>query len=495
MKKCNAIFIAVCAMLIIASGTIIFSQETINDIIINNRGVKYGETNRLDEAIQEFDKAIDMRDKASSKAYHNKGYALEKKGDLPQAIKNYEEAWKRNPRQVVTGERLGHAYYQTQDYERAIKVGEAVLKIDPQNKQVPPWLADAYKKRGSIKEVEQKPEGKEKPTVFYMYIDAMARMGLYYGTVSHFYGLYYTSPHGFWYVPDDGLIVSVPYTMFMRITPIPLIQIDLTMENPWLGALNPPGLIVQDEKAEMVFNIKNVSFGAGVMVSHYNSGAAFFRRYDLTDVKVGFIIGYKKDKAETKITWYPRMLIMDPRSSTGKSLDVGSLCIDYSYEAFPSIKVNALFYFRDYYVFCHSADWRVFIGTFYRKYGHLASYWGLYDMGLGITFNDLVKHPDGTELFSITFQWLERFYLRDLNNTHPYTLAPNGQGWFGLNIAKFAQGKPFSGFSALSQVLSLRFDENITKNFFMYQKLIAELADQNSEHHEFNLQAGMGIKF
>ena len=40
MKKCNAIIITACAILITASGTIIFSQETINDIIINNRGVK-----------------------------------------------------------------------------------------------------------------------------------------------------------------------------------------------------------------------------------------------------------------------------------------------------------------------------------------------------------------------------------------------------------------------------------------------------------------------
>lgn len=494
MKKSTVFFLALGALVIGAGSAALFSQENINDIM-NNAGVRLGEQNRLDEAIEQFDKAIDFREKAAAKAYHNKGYALEKKGDLKEAIRYYEAAWKWNPKQVPTGERLGYGQYKTENFDRAIEVGEAVMRLDPRNTQVPVWLADAYRRRGDKKKgADTAAPAAEKPRVFYLSIDAMARMGLYYGAKSHYGGLYHTNLHGFRYVPDPGLVTSIPYTIFISITPVPLIQIDLTVENPWLGGVTPPGLVVQTEKAEFLFNIKNFTLGAGAMVNHYDDGVAFYKRYKLTDVKVGFIFGYRKDDIEAKITWYPRMLVMDPRSSTGKTFDVGSLRIDYAYQAFPDIKLYGLFHFRDYYVFCHSFDWRVFYASYYRYSEDIASYWGVYDMGLGLTFNNLARHADGTELFSLSVEWLERFYLRDLNNDAPYTLAPNGQGWFGLNLKKFTKGRPFSGFWALSQVLSLRLDEQLTRNFFMYQKIIAELADQDSEHHEFNLQIGMGFK-
>ncbi|MBN1495852.1 MAG: tetratricopeptide repeat protein [Spirochaetes bacterium] len=493
MRK-TAVCMTVCTALVCAGYALLFSQEMVNDLM-NNQGVRLGEQNRLDEAIELFDRAIDFREKAAAKAYHNKGFALEKKGELKAAIKYYEEAWRRNPKQVPTGERLGYGLYKTEEYDRAIEVGEAVMRLDPRNTQVPIWLADAYRRRGGKKVSPDKGAAAEvKRHVFYMSIDAMARMGLYYGSKSHYGGLYRTNLHGFRYVPDPGLITSVPYTIFMSITPIPLLQIDLTVENPWLGGVTPPGLVVQTEKGEVLFHIKNFTLGAGFMANHYDDGVAFYRRYKLTDYKVGFIIGYRKDDVEAKITWYPRMLIMDPRSSTGKTLDVGSLRIDYSYQAYPDIKIYGMFHFRDYYVFCHSFDWRVFYASYYRYSENIASYWGVYDMGIGLTFSNLARHEDGTELFSLSVEWVERFYLRDLNNDAPYTLAPNGQGWFGLNLKKFTKGKPFSGFWALSQVLSIRFDEQFTRNFFMYQKFIAELADQDAEHHEFNLQLGMGFK-
>jgi tetratricopeptide (TPR) repeat protein len=152
MKKSSPFFLLpVCALIIMASSQALFSDEDAEDRMRHKKAIEYGESDRVDEALKMFDKAVEYRKRAMAIAYHNKGYAFEKKGDLPQAIKNYEEAWKLNPKQILTGERLCYSYYKTEDYERAILVGEAVLKVDPINKQVPPWLEDAYKKRGGKK--------------------------------------------------------------------------------------------------------------------------------------------------------------------------------------------------------------------------------------------------------------------------------------------------------------------------------------------------------
>ncbi len=515
MNTTKTLIAASCVMLIMTGGVAIFPQTDV-DIINNMRGVELGEENRLDEAIKEFDKAIEVRDHASARVYHNKAYSLEQKGDYDGALKNYEEAWKRNPRQIVTGQRLGYVYYTTGDYERAVLMGETVLKIDPDDKEVPRWLPDAYKKRMAkrqeellaeeqrkeeearkkAEEMDQKKlavkKDREKQVIFEMAIDAMLRTGLYYGKRPRSNGLYYTTNRIYRVVTEKGLMVDIPETIFFRFTPIPLIKIEFTAEKPWLGG-GMPNFIEQSEKLEFTFNFKRFVIGTGAWFNHYDSDAAFYRRYKLFDAKVGFIVGYRKKRSEATITWYPRMLIMDPRTSTGKTLDAGSLRIDYSYQIKSFIKIYGLIHARDYYVYCHSIDWRVLFASYYHYSQHIASYWGVYDLGLGINLNDLIYRADDTK-FSVSIEWLQRFYLRDLENDNPYTLAPNGQGWFGLNLKKFTKGSPFSGFHAISQVIGLRLDEQITKNFFMYQKAILELGDQNAQRHEFNLQIGMGFK-
>ena len=73
----------------------------------NRIGVKLGKQKKYNEAIKEFDRAIKKYDRNSAMAYHNRAWAFELKGNTEAAIKNYEEALRRNPVQVVTGEKLG----------------------------------------------------------------------------------------------------------------------------------------------------------------------------------------------------------------------------------------------------------------------------------------------------------------------------------------------------------------------------------------------------
>jgi hypothetical protein len=520
MKTYKPVTTAVMIALVFAAGSRILSQIGKD---INKQGVELGEKKRLDEAIKHFDKVIELRDNEAARVYHNRAYALEMKGRLKDAIRSYEDALKRNPKQIISGQRLGFVYYQTRDYEKAVVTGEAVLELDPENKAVPVWLPDARLKLAEMRRMEslveqskkkegEEPVKKEERRFIYCTIDAMLRTGLFYGRKYHLDNLYYTTPHGYRALSDDGLIVNTPYTIFFNIAPVSFFELTLTVENRFLSALAPSGLTVQSEILESVFHIKNVILGAGIMFNHYNSNAAFDRRHILFDYKVGLILGYKKNDVEMKFTLYPRALIMDPSTSTGKSMDAGMFKIDWIYQLMPHMKLHGMIHAREYYVYNHSNDIFValhFARDFYlyaqpkdlsalyafylTKSAHVSDYWGVYDIGLGITFDNLLDRTDDIQL-SATIEWIERFYLRNLLNKNPYTLAPNGQGWFGLNLGTFTKGKPFPGFQSLSQVISVRLEEQLTRNFFMYQKIILELADQDSEHHEFNLQIGAGFK-
>jgi hypothetical protein len=153
---------------------------------------------------------------------------------------------------------------------------------------------------------------------------------------------------------------------------------------------------------------------------------------------------------------------------------------------------TAMYFARDFYFYTQSSDLTPLLAFYIARSEHVSDYWGVYDIGLGLTIDNIA--PNDIAQLNLSVEYIERFYLRNLMNRNPYTLAPNGQGWFGLNLAKFTRGKPFSGFHALSQVIGVRLEEHLHKNFFLYQKAIFEVADQKSDHHEFNIKIGAGVK-
>ena len=130
---------------------------------MNRRGIEYGKQKRYEQAIKEFDKSLDIYNTKSARTLHNKGWVLEKKGDIDKAIEYYREAAERNPRQVPSHVRLGYLYYKTGKYEDAVNTGEYVLKIDPENNEVKKWLPEAYKMKISNPKKKKKEEKSEVP--------------------------------------------------------------------------------------------------------------------------------------------------------------------------------------------------------------------------------------------------------------------------------------------------------------------------------------------
>lgn len=113
--------------------------------VLNRRGVHLGKQKSYEKAIEEFDKALKIYNLSSAKSLHNRAWVLELKGDTNEAIKNYEEAIKRNPSQLPSYRRLGYLYYKIGEYEKAVSTGEHILKEEPGNPEVLKWFPEAYK--------------------------------------------------------------------------------------------------------------------------------------------------------------------------------------------------------------------------------------------------------------------------------------------------------------------------------------------------------------
>ena len=452
---------------------------------INRYGSQLGEKKQYNEAINEFDRAIEIYDKESAQTYHNRGWAYELKGQTEKAIPSYEEALRRNPYQVISGEKLGYIYYKKSDYDNAIRIGEHVLKYDPDNKEVIKWLPDAYVKRLQIqkeKEEEQKKkeeeakrkkeeqkqrqrERKEKEAVIvYATLDFMLRTG------------YESSTEKYDFVYDSGFIVDIPEKIFCRVTPTLDWQIDLLLENPWLGGMMPAGICVHNETLEASYKIKNFIIGLGIQFNHYESDVNFNRDLRLWDMKVGLLFGYQKDNVEILFRGYPRLLPFDGKASINKTLDTDQFNLFYKY------KVNALVAYyvninwRDYYIMDHS--------------NNLSNWWGIYEFGIGIKLGEIIKTNNKRD-FSFSVEFIERLYYRDLNNNKPYD-ALNGQGWFGLNSGKWLEGEPISGFWTHGHMFGFKVEEEIIKYLFLYQGIYVEMTDTSQGHYEINFLIGVG---
>ncbi len=93
-----------------------------------------------DEAIVEFDEAVRL-DPKYAQAYIDRGLAYSRKGDPDRAIADYNEALRLDPKLALAYAGRGHAYARKGDLVRAFADCEEALRLDPK-------LALAYNSRG-----------------------------------------------------------------------------------------------------------------------------------------------------------------------------------------------------------------------------------------------------------------------------------------------------------------------------------------------------------
>jgi len=457
---------------------------------LTRKGVELSEQKKFDEAAKQFDRAIEIQDRASAKTYHNKGWVRELKGDFPGALKNYEEAIRRNPKQLPSYERAGYLYYKTADYDKAVAAGEHVMKADPNNAEVIKWLPDAYRmkllkqqeellakqreeerkkkeeeerRRAAEKKDEKKKEEKEPARILYATWDFTLRSA------------YYFDGGDFKYVTTSGIPVSLPHMLYVSVMPTPSWEFDLLAGTPHLGALMPE-VTAATERFQVLYHMDKWYLGVGVLGSHYKNDFNYGKELSLNDIKVGAVLGFRDEKSTTKITAYPRYLPQDTSHSSGRTLDVGFFEFSYRYDVDKSLAYYSRISAADYYFFDHR--------------NRISNYYGVYELSLGLV---LGKYDEATKQKFLTFtiDLTERFYLLDLANDEPYRFA-NGQGLFGVDSRTWFKGDAFPGYYTNGHVFSVKAEEAINRHFFVYQKIGFELTGGKGDRNEFFLQLGGG---
>jgi tetratricopeptide (TPR) repeat protein len=104
------------------------------------KGVAHSLNGQRDEAIAEYDKAIELNPKLAM-AYVNRGFAYDGKGLYDQAISDYTKAIELNPGFAGTYFNRGRAYLSKGQYDRAISDYSKAVELNPN-------FAWAYLNRG-----------------------------------------------------------------------------------------------------------------------------------------------------------------------------------------------------------------------------------------------------------------------------------------------------------------------------------------------------------
>jgi hypothetical protein len=452
------------------------SLEAQTAVELNKEGEKLFKQKKYNSAVKKYDSSLQKYNQESAKTLHNLGWVQELQGNKKEAVKNYEKAIKRNPRQIHSSERVGALYFSMKKYNEAIAAGERVLKFDPKNTVVLEWLDDAYqfrleaeqrrlaklkKKRKKDKVAGQVQENrkKEKKTLI-ISGEVIARST---------YEL--EGDNDYKYKKTEGYGPDLPHMYYLDFRPVKSFQLSVRTGNPYQGALMPE-VIHWMEKVECLFYTGDYFLGTGVLGNHYKSDNIFAETKKLNDYKLGILFGRVGKRSRLYVSLFPRFIPYDAGYSDNKTLDVEAFDLEYEYYVDTVFKIYAKISLNGYYFFDHAVE-----------ISHFAGY---NDFGIGMSYK--------IDWFTLSFELTEKLYYLDVNNPEPYKFA-NGQGMFGVNRSKWFRGDPLSGFETVGHVVRLGFREDVSGNIFVYQNFIAEFVSPSRRGHDFLFQFGLGLAF
>jgi tetratricopeptide (TPR) repeat protein len=128
--------------LAIKACTEMINQNPRNAISYYNRAISYTETNQLDLALADYDKAIELNSNYHE-AFNNRGNIYMRREDYKRALENYDAAIKINPRYARAHNNRGEAFENQGMLDQALAAYSRAIELDSK-------YARAYGNRGDI---------------------------------------------------------------------------------------------------------------------------------------------------------------------------------------------------------------------------------------------------------------------------------------------------------------------------------------------------------
>lgn len=132
-----------------------------NAAAYNNRGIVYDDLEQYERAIEDYDKAIELNPN-NVLAYNNRGVAYDNLGEYEKAIEDYDKAIKLDPDYAAAYNNRGVIYNALGQYEKAIECYTQAIKLDPQYKTAYQNRAEAYRAIGKKELAEADEKAAEK---------------------------------------------------------------------------------------------------------------------------------------------------------------------------------------------------------------------------------------------------------------------------------------------------------------------------------------------